>query len=338
MDLDVKDKKILAELDLNARASYQEIGKKARLSKETVIYRMKNLEKKRIIERYTTLVNFSKLGYTGYGIYNRFQNVNEELKKEIIEYLAKIPELYWIALIGGKYDIVIGIMAKSVYHFNTIYYEILTKYGSYLVDNSIAVRTELRQNKRGYLTGQKNELSNPPFFGKEPEIDSLDELDSKILSLLSNNARISIVELAKIIRKPASTIALRIKNLEKRKIIQGYTTYIKSQNYGMQSYRLLLSLKNMGERVRNDLFLYANSNPCMILAIETVGQWNFEITLEVKFQEELQKEISKLRTEFNDIIKNVEFIIMFENDLRYDPYPLRKEEREKWLSHHHKKN
>ena len=134
MNLNIKDRRILAELDLNARATFQEIGKKARLSKETVIYRIKNLEKKEIIQRYTTLVNFAKLGYTGYAVFNRFQNLNEELKKEIIEYLKSITELYWIALIGGKFDIVFGIMAKSVFQFNKIYYKILTRYGNYLVE------------------------------------------------------------------------------------------------------------------------------------------------------------------------------------------------------------
>ncbi|MBW2982403.1 Lrp/AsnC family transcriptional regulator [Candidatus Woesearchaeota archaeon] len=327
MDLDVKDRRILAELDLNARSTFQEIGKRVRLSKETVIYRIKNLEKKGIIQRYTTLVNFSKLGYTGYAVFSRFQNVNDDLKKEIIDYLTNIPELYWIALVGGKFDIVFGIMAKSVFQFNKIYYKIITKYGNYLVDNIIIIRTELRQHKRDYLIQKKPESFKPPLFGKEPEIVTLDELDSNILSLLSNKARINVVDLAKILNKPASTIALRIKQMQKKEIIQGYTTYIKAQKYGMQSYRLLINLQNMDEKVRNNLFSYVNSNPNMLLAIETVGEWNFEITLEVESHEKLQEEISKLRNIFKDIIKNIEFLIMFEDDLVYDPYPLKKLER-----------
>ncbi len=331
MELNAKDKKILAEIDINARATFQEIGKKTRLSKETAIYRIKNLEKRGILKRYITLVNFSKLGYTGFGVYSRFQNVNEELKQEMIDYLKKIPELYWIALIGGKFDMIYGIVAKNVFEFNKIYYKILTKYGDYLVDNRIAIRTELRQNKRNYLLGTKNDISNPPFFGKDPEIEELDELDSSILSLLSMRARMSALDIANLLKKPASTITLRIRQMEKRGIIQGYSAYIKSQNYGMQSYRLLLHLQNMDEGARGRIFSYVNLNPNMILAIETVGEWNFEITLEVENQEELQKQISDIRTHFKEIIKNVEFIIMFENDLIYDPYPIKKMERNKLL-------
>ncbi len=327
MSLNIKDRKILAELDLNARATFQEIGKKTRLSKETVIYRIKNLEKRGIIVRYTTLINFSQLGYTGYAIYNRFQNVNEPVKNEIIDYLKLIPECYWIALVGGEYDLVFGLMCKNIFQFNKIYYSILTKYGRYLVDNTIEIRTELRQHKRDYLIEKQPEKINSPYFGKEPQTEALDMLDQKILSELSNHARIPILELSEKIKSPPSTVSLRIKQMQKRGIIQGYTTYIKAQNFGMQSYRLLLNLQNMDEKSRNALFSYVAQNPNMILAIESVGKWNFEITLEVENHEELQNEINKLRDNFKEIIKSIDFLIMFEDDLVYDPYPLLKKER-----------
>jgi Lrp/AsnC family transcriptional regulator len=331
MNLNKKDRAILAELDLNARATYQEIGRKTRLSKETVIYRIKNLEKRGIIERYTTLVNFAQLGYTGFAVFNRFQNVTEQIKQEIIEHLKSIPELYWIGLVGGKFDIVFGIMCKSVFDFNKIYYSILTKYGKYLVDNTITIRTELRQYKRDYLVASKPLRHSPPYFGKQPAIESLDELDSNILSILSNNARMPVMDLSRILKQPASTLSLRIKKLEKKGLIQGYWTYIRPQKFGMQSYRLLLYLQNMDEQSRARLFTCVNENPHMLLAIETVGEWNFEITLEVETHEELQRYISDLRNQFSSIIKKIEFIIMFEDDLVYDPYPLIKHERSKLL-------
>ncbi|MEI7718261.1 MAG: Lrp/AsnC family transcriptional regulator [archaeon] len=327
MELNIKDKKILAELDLNARATFQEIARKVKLSKESVIYRIKILEKKEIIKRYTTLVNFSKLGYAGYAVFNRFQNVDAKKKEEIINYLNTIPEIYWIALVGGKFDLVFGIMAKSITHFNKVYYQILNKFGNFIVDNAIEIRTELRQYRRSYLSEGRPEILKPPFFGKEQEIEKIDELDSNILSLLSINARMAIINLTDSLRKPASTIALRIRQLEKRGIIQGYSTYIRSQKYGMQSYRLMLSLQNMDENIRSRIFSYVNHNKNCILAIESVGQWNFEITLEVENQEQLQKEILDIRDQFKEFVKNIEFLIMFEDDLVYDPYPLRKNER-----------
>ncbi len=177
------------------------------------------------------------------------------------------------------------------------------------------------------MNPEKKSIFKLPFFGKEPELEVLDELDQKILSLISINARISVLEIGKLLKKPPTTIRTRIKLLEKREIIQGYTTYIRAQNYEMQSYRLFLYLENMDEHSRKKLFSYASENSQIILAIETLGPWNFEITLEVENQEKLQREIVELRNQFNNVIKNIEFIIMFEDDLVYDPYPLLKRER-----------
>jgi len=66
MKLGLKDRKILYELDLNSRQSFQKIGKKVRLSKESVFYRIKKLEEEGIIQRYSTMVDVGKLGYTNF--------------------------------------------------------------------------------------------------------------------------------------------------------------------------------------------------------------------------------------------------------------------------------
>ena len=86
MKLDLKDKKILYELDLNSRATLNEIAKKVGLSKQVVDYRLKNLIKESAIKQFYTVINFSKLGYTQYKLYLKFQNVNPETEKEIIAY------------------------------------------------------------------------------------------------------------------------------------------------------------------------------------------------------------------------------------------------------------
>ena len=47
--IDTKDRKILNELDFNARQSNSEIARKVGLSKEVVNYRIRNLEKAEIV-------------------------------------------------------------------------------------------------------------------------------------------------------------------------------------------------------------------------------------------------------------------------------------------------
>ena len=50
--IDLKDRKILFELDLNSRQTLTQIGKKVGLPKTVVAYRIKRLQDKKIIRNY----------------------------------------------------------------------------------------------------------------------------------------------------------------------------------------------------------------------------------------------------------------------------------------------
>ena len=67
--IDLKDRKILYQLDLNCRQSNTQIGKKVGLSKEVVNYRINRMEKEGIIIRYWTEIDLFKLGYNIFRIY-----------------------------------------------------------------------------------------------------------------------------------------------------------------------------------------------------------------------------------------------------------------------------
>jgi len=68
----------------------------------------------------------------------------------------------------------------------------------------------------------------------------LDELDLKILSHLAKNGRIGVRELARKLGRPASTVSQRIKSLEQRGIIEGYTARINYRRLGFDILALIM--------------------------------------------------------------------------------------------------
>ena len=46
------------------------------------------------------------------------------------------------------------------------------------------------------------------FFGKEPEIEKIDSMDSDILSIISVNARMPVTEISGILNKPLQARSL----------------------------------------------------------------------------------------------------------------------------------
>jgi len=75
MEIDVKDKRIITELSLNARAPVSAIARAVGLSKQVVKYRIENLEKRGIIEGYYAILNITKMGFAYHRIFVTFMNV-----------------------------------------------------------------------------------------------------------------------------------------------------------------------------------------------------------------------------------------------------------------------
>lgn len=63
MDADEKDLKLLTLLQQDARLSYRQLAKKAKMSVLTVMKRVKALEREGIIKCYAARIDFEKLGY-----------------------------------------------------------------------------------------------------------------------------------------------------------------------------------------------------------------------------------------------------------------------------------
>jgi len=63
MQIDKKDIEIIKILEEDSRMSILELGRKVKLSHETVRYRINKLVKKGIIEKFTVSVNKNKLGF-----------------------------------------------------------------------------------------------------------------------------------------------------------------------------------------------------------------------------------------------------------------------------------
>ena len=98
---DKKDMEIMVSLSKNARMSLLEIGQKIDISPELVSYRIKQLEKKGIIQGYRAMINVEKLGYQFYKAEIRLSKYDRI--KEILSFCHQHPNIYQVdKTIGGE--------------------------------------------------------------------------------------------------------------------------------------------------------------------------------------------------------------------------------------------
>jgi Lrp/AsnC family leucine-responsive transcriptional regulator len=221
--LDLKDKKILTLLDENARLSNSQIAKKVGLSKPAVEYRLKRFEKNNVIFEFYTVIDFTKLGYSQYKIYFKFQDTTLEDEQKIIDYWKKDKNSVWVAQIRGRWDLAISILAQSNFEFGKILSKFMNQFSRFILEKDVLLTEYSPIYAREYLTETK---PSEFVYGVPSKIYELDEADKKILKELSKNARINIVDLAEKTGLTRDIINYRLKKLTKEKIIVQYRCYL----------------------------------------------------------------------------------------------------------------
>lgn len=307
VEIDLKDRKILYELDFDSRQSFRSIGKKVGLSKDVVASRVKKLEDNGIIKKYYAVIDYSKLGYSCYRIYLVFQNTTPSKEKEIINYFVKDKNVFWVCKAQGKYDLELAIWIKSIREFDNFWEKTLQKFRDYFSDQIVSVYLSINYLKSSYLFEKK--FINPDLLDKDiaglAKRDKIDEIDYKILVLLANNSRFKSTEIAQQLNLSSRTISNRIKNLVNKKVIVGYRINIDFLKLGYEFYKVDINLNDYTQRKKIIEFFKRYS--CLLYITKTAGYADLEMDFVVENVTELIDIIENVKNKIPGLIKNYNY-------------------------------
>jgi len=304
---DKLDKKLLRELDSNSRQSFNQIAKKVNASKEVVRYRFELLKKKKIIKNCNALIDTSKLGYLIYIVWIKFQNTTKEKEKEIIKKLIKSPRVGVTLKIYGKWDIVFGIWAKNPVEFKKYFDDTINPFSKYIREYNTTIELNSTYLGQGFIyEGSVKEI----FVGNELNEIKLDDADFKILKILALDARTPLVKIVEKINLKANTIAARIKQLERKKIIAGYKITLNYDELGFMHYRIFLKVtKSFEQKIMN----YLKTKKKVISVMNYIGLGDIEFRLCVRTVKELDEELSELKQKFGNAIQDYDSVLFLKS-------------------------
>jgi len=318
--LDKFDLKLINELEQDARQPLSKIAKKLKTSQQVVSYRMKSLENRGVVGGYYTIINLTKLGYTSYRTMVRFNNITDKKHKEIIDYLMKQENVLWLVDCSGRWDLLVNFIAKNIIHYNERLRNFKNKFPNQIQNYDILTTLEVIYFGRDYFIEKKRGERTLPSFGGKWEPVCLNEKDLEILDILSENARINSVDMAEKIKASPNTVILRIKDMVKRRIIQGFKPLIHLENAGYLGYKALIKFHNITDKKEKEIIEYLKTNLQVVGAIRLVGLWDFEIEFEVKSREEMLKLTRDFRDRFKEVIKEFELLSLY-HEYKYDFFP-----------------
>jgi DNA-binding Lrp family transcriptional regulator len=121
----------------------------------------------------------------------------------------------------------------------------------------------------------------------DAEQSEIDELDRRILSILSDDSRISCRKIAQRCKVSVGTILARIKRLEQGKVIGGYTTILNHEKLGYQLTAIAEITVSKGKFLEMEQAVSKHPNVCA--AYDITGTTDVFVIAKFRTRDELGK-------------------------------------------------
>lgn len=295
--MDAIDSKILACLLEDSRQSLNAVGRRVRLSRENVHYRIERLKERGIIKSFVTTIDHRRLGMRHFGLALALHRASPQQETEIIALLAKHPNFTWLGPAAGSWNILIDAYAKDREALETIFQPFYDKHKQFISRYRIleiaSMTTWFHKHIAAIPTKKTKTGSYIP-----------DATDKKLLAAIANDSRATYVELGKITKLTANACRYRLRNLEKSGIIQGYTLNIEPTAMGYQWYTVQLTTAETDSAAMRAFYRYCESHPDILFYYNYFrsGEQDFDVGYLVKTHDDLRTGLNDLKQRFPGIM------------------------------------
>ncbi len=203
-----------------------------------------------------------------------------------------------MSTIIGKWNVVLDIVTENQVLLEKVFHEILQPIEKHL-SNFLLINTTIRgefyPTKFLGITTKHNVPSETKYY-------ELDAVDKQLLQELSTNARAEYTMLAKTTGLPATTVAFRIKRLQKNNILLGSTMSIDYKQFGWDFYNIQLKMQ---QKQIKKFFSFVSEHPNTVFYYEYLGHesWDLDVGIIVQNTQELQRVVNEIKEKFGDELR-----------------------------------
>jgi len=321
--IDLKDRKILRELDMEARIPIKQLAKKVGVSRQVAQYRIERMKNEGVISNSLTIFDSPVVGKRWFRIVLQLRKITASEKQAFIEYFKTHPNVVWLGEVGGNWDFVINLVSDDQFSFDQLFSKILERWGTSIQRYEILVYINVRDQQRRYIVPDyETQQTRPESMFHEMKYNSnlsLDSLDKKIIQKISKNAGLSYSEIASSLDISYKTAQNRMETMGKNGLILGYRTLVNPGRLGYESYMVFLGTNAYDAKLERSLDEFLK-HPNVTFVVRQLGRWRIGLEAEFRNRNEFQAFLVELRTRFADIISEYEtFPIFFDHAVDYFP-------------------
>ncbi len=308
MKIDVKDKRILAALDMDARMPFTELAKKVSLSRQVVEYRLKRLQKDSVILGTYPIIDCGVVGYSKYVVAFRLLNITVKEKEELVSLLLKHSYLHSLREVGGNWDLIVTFICKDNAQFDTVFDDIIAEHGDHIRDYDMLLVINQHEFEKVYFDGSERK----EFFHTMKNLHtSIDELDQGIIAEFSQKLFPSSLQVGKTLKVTGNTVRNRIKDMVERKILLGFRLATNATLLGKQTHMLFLEMNHPNSEKEKEFHRYLQTLPAVLSVTKYIGKWRYGIQLETENHQQFQELFTTLRGRFSTMISDFQSFPVF---------------------------
>jgi DNA-binding Lrp family transcriptional regulator len=298
MKLDKIDVKILHQLDLNARIPDTKLAKRAGRSREAVRYRINQLKEKGVIRGFSTIINPGVLGYQAYSMFASVGGKTKD-RDEFYQFIREQKNLFWFEISEGGWDIYMVFYAKTHHEFLQNQRKITAKYRNFILEKTISIVEGVHLFPKKYLLNKKDFVIKAFSDIKQVEID---EKDFAILQVIAHQGRAKLIDIARETKLSVDIVRGRMKKMEEKKVILGYSVDIDNNVLGLELFKVLIHFKNPSDAQERRFLQYCQDSDKVISYIRTSAPWDAEINVVVPSFKDFNSFIRGVKDMFSDMI------------------------------------
>jgi len=322
MYLKETDYKLLSYLYHNYNESFSKIAKAIKLSRDQVEYRINKYMKEGLIRKFCPIFNYPKLGYNVIVVLLlKFEK--PKMSDSFSASLNKNKNCISYGKCYGKYDLCLNCVFKDEKELSEFISKLFENENNFITDYLL-------------INPQYAELFPLKFFGHpergsfflisnegktETKLTKLNEIDLKILKILSNNGREKLTNIAIKTGVSVEQAFYRLKRLKSEKIILGNRIQFDMSLLGYFFTAVLINFRNFSEKNNEKIRFFVRNSKNINSLIFNLQRPNCTIQLFHKGESEIREAITKIKKLFNEESIEIDILQIGEDEGLVNPLP-----------------
>jgi len=308
-DIDKKDSRLLLALYEDGRMTTTQLAKRAGISQEVAVYRLKRLKERGLLRNITPIINVAALGLTSYRLQLKLRPTTAERQEAFEAYLRTLPQLSWLVRLAGPWDLAVLLNSKDNEEFWMIYNELFKQFGDLIDRKLFTIVTSITHLAPTYLLTTRRE---PLVQELHLQQYRLEENQTKVLRSLFEDGRKSILEIARECALSATTVKYHLNRLRERGIILGFLPLLNVSVLGYEHFKVTLRLDNPAKKgVVREILL---QEPNVVYITESLGYYDLEFECEYHKAADVLKLLEQLKSKIHIreeeiIFRNEEIVV-----------------------------